>query len=774
MPLPFAPKALPFAVSLVSALLLAAPVNSARAEAMNGAQPCPHATPKTAKNSTPDASTSKPSPDGAIQLSADEARYEPNGQMYLHGDVTLQYGPYQARSDEAVLDQNSDTGSLTGLIRIESDDVYVEGRDATVNLETGAASVKAAAFNLKESGLRGQASEVNRPSETELTVRDGFFTTCQPGDNSWSFAVSEVNLDQESGFGTARHARFQVKDVPVLYVPWFTFPIDDRRKTGFLYPATGSSNTGHGMYLSTPYYFNIAPHMDATLTPSFINERGLHNALEFRHLSPWTHSTLAASYIQKDEYFVGEQRNEGKQTDGERWGLSVDQLIALESVVKGWSGQINYEAVSDNDYLDDLRLGLHVESDSVLSREFASTVVRDDWMLSFQVQAPRSLDDELLPEDLPYQRLPELGLRHISHWAGLSYEWDSRYSYFYRDQSDLVQDDKAIGSRFLHRFQVSLPLRERWGYVEPGVTLDQRDYLLQDFSGPPHLSSSVPFGELDSGLYFDRALAVAEQNYRLSLEPRAYYVYVPRKDQDELPDFDTGYAGFQFEQLFSSRRFTGGDRVADQSRMSLGLTHRWYSREFARELFRLSLAQVSWFKQTQTSLDDQLLPQEDRQYAADLFFPVREYLAFNSAYLWNENWSKTEESLHSASYHSTDYRYVLNLGYRYVADSAALEEGHEQSDTSFIAPLNEAFSVLGRWRFDLENNRTIGTLAGLEYRSCCWRMQLLGQSYLDEDSDISHAMLFRFQLVGLGGFGADKGSMDQIIPGYALREERAF
>jgi lipopolysaccharide assembly outer membrane protein LptD (OstA) len=254
MPLPFALKALPFAVSL----LLLMPGQHACAETQNAAQPCPHSTPRSGKKPAPTPSENKPSPDGSIELSADEARYEPDGQMYLQGDVTLQYGPYQASSDQAVLDQRTDSGSLTGLIRIESKDVYVEGRDATVNLETGAASVQSAAFNLKESGLRGQASEVDRPSETELTVRDGFFTTCQPGDNSWSFAVSEVNLDQASGFGTAKHARFQVKDVPVLYVPWFTFPIDDRRKTGFLYPATGSSNTGHGMYLSTPYYFSAS------------------------------------------------------------------------------------------------------------------------------------------------------------------------------------------------------------------------------------------------------------------------------------------------------------------------------------------------------------------------------------------------------------------------------------------------------------------------------------------------------------------------------------
>lgn len=710
----------------------------------------------------------------AISLSADDANYDPQGLLYLQGDVTLEYGTYQARSGSAVLDQNTRTAHLTGKIEIDSADMQIEGRDATLNLETNAAQVQDASFKLKGTGLRGKARQIERPSESELSVHDGFFTTCAPDDNSWSFAVAEVDLDQEAGFGTARHLRFQIKDVPVFYAPWFSFPIDKRRKTGFLYPSLGSSNTGSGMYLSTPYYFNIAPHMDATLTPSHINQRGLHNGLEFRHLSPWTHSTLALSYIQKDGYFSDEQANLGRQHDGERWGLTFDQLISLESVLKGWSGAINYESVGDNDYLDDLRLGLHVESASNLTREFSSTVVREDWILSLRVQAPKSLDEALLPEERAYQRLPELGLRHTRHWAGLNYSWDSRYSYFYRDQNDLLQEDKTIGSRLLHRLRMSVPLTQRWGYVEPALTLDQSDYFLQDFRGPGHLSRSVSMGEIDSGLYFDRALSVGEQRYRLSLEPRAYYVYVPFKEQDELPNFDTGYVGFQFDQLFSGRRFSGGDRIADQSRMSLGVTHRWYSREQTRELIRLSLAQVSWLKQTRTTVAGQALPQDDRQYAADLHWRARENISFTSAYLWNETWAHTEESLYSVSYHSSDFRNVLNIGYRYVADSAALDQGHEQSDSSVILPLNEALSVLGRWRYDLENNRTIGTLAGVEYRSCCWRIQLLGQSYLDDDADISHAILFRFQLVGIGGFGADKQTMEKIIPGYARREERAF
>ncbi len=719
-------------------------------------------------------SASAPSSDGAMSMSADEASYDPAGQLFLRGEVTLDYGPYRATSEQAVLDQTTQQVRLDGEIRIDSHDLAVRGRDAILNLENGAAEVSNASFQHKSSGLRGQAESVFRQSATDLSVREGFFTSCAPEDKSWSFAVEEVEMDQVSGFGTARHARFQIQEVPVFYAPWFRFPIDDRRHSGFLYPSLGSSNTGSGAYLTTPYYFNIAPHMDATLTPSYIHQRGWHNALEFRHLGSYTYSTLAVSGIEPDEFYATEQRNLGNLHASQRWGLSFDQAQNLASVLEGWSGNLHYEAVSDNDYLEDLSLGLHTGSTTSLRREFQSSIVRDNWLWTLQIQSPKALDETLLPADQPYQTLPELAFNYGDLSGPLSLDMGGRYSYFYRQQSEQLLQDKVIGSRAIHTLRLSVPLRQQWGYLEPAVGLHQSDYFLQDYRGPGHVSRSISISELDGGLYFDRNVRIADAPYRLSLEPRLYYVYVPFREQSLLPEFDSSLLGFQYERLFSARRFSGEDRIADQSRLTLGLTHRWYRPDLGRELGRVSIAQLNWLQQTKTQVAGRTLAPDDQQYAASAQFEPTTRLRVFGDYLWSDTFAITEESHLGFGMHSKDYRNLVNFGLRYVSNRNTTEDAIEQSDSSAIIAMTESLSVLGRWRYDLKNNRTTGTLAGLEYRSCCWRAQLLGQSYLDDKSEISHAILLRFQLTGIGGFGADKEALEQIIPGYALREERAF
>jgi LPS-assembly protein len=763
---------------LVLCLLLAGSV-LAPADRASADNVCPHRPPPDAPDgsvvsdpvTTPDPVRSL---DPVLRLSADVADYDPQGLLFLSGEVTLDYGAYHATSDLAVLDQRRHEARLDGQIRIDSTDLKVQGRDATLNLDTGAAEVSAASFRHPSSGMRGEAERVHRRSERDLSIEDGFFTTCEPEDNSWSFAVAEVELDQESGFGTARHARFQIKGVPVLYVPWFRFPIDDRRQSGFLYPTLGSSNTGSGLFLSTPWYFNIAPHMDATLTPSYIHQRGLHTALEFRHLGAYTYSTLALSGIDRDHYFAERSSTLAHATDPQRWGLTLEQTHSLASVLAGWSGLLHYEAVSDDEYFDDFRLGLHTGNTSMLRRDFETSVVRERWQWSFTVQAPETLDDTLQPEALPYRKLPELTFRFGDEVRGLSLDLAGRYSYFQREQEAQLWPDKVIGSRLVNTLRIGLPQRADWGYLEPALSVHQSDYFLQDYSGPGHLSRTLTVAELDAGLQFERGLRLGAADYRLSLEPRLYYVYVPFREQDLLPEFDSGLLGFQFERLFSARRFSGDDRIADQSRLSAGLTHRWYRPDLGRELARLSVSQVSWYRPTRTRVDGLTLPADQRQYAAALLLAPLPHLQLTGDILWNGSGSRTEESRLGFALHSTDYRTLMNLGYRYVSDRRSTEQGHEQSDTSLIVALSERISVLGRWRYDLQNNRTTGTLAGVEYRACCWRMQLLGQTWLDDDARISNAVLLRFELTGIGSFGTDSEALDQIIPGYAMREARAF
>ncbi|WP_197475184.1 LPS-assembly protein LptD, partial [Oleiphilus sp. HI0079] len=213
---------------------------------------------------------------------ANSVEYRENNRLELEGQVEISKQGYYARSDTAVIDQSKNEAALEGHIVIQGPQMHMTSDSAEVNLTEGSATLHNADFIEPETGLRGRAEMIDQQDELHLTIREGTFTTCQEEVPDWSFSASEIELDQEEGVGSASHARFNILDVPVLYVPWFTFPIDDRRKSGFLYPTIGTSNVDSGLYVSTPYYLNLAPNYDATITPNWIGGRGAYEEVEFR------------------------------------------------------------------------------------------------------------------------------------------------------------------------------------------------------------------------------------------------------------------------------------------------------------------------------------------------------------------------------------------------------------------------------------------------------------------------------------------------------------
>ncbi len=711
-----------------------------------------------------------------VVIFSDEAEYLDNQRLELKGNVEIQQGDYTARGQHALIDQSADQARLDGGIDIVGPELEFSGNQADLNLRNGEAEITDAKFHMPMTGLRGNAKALVRKSSDKLIIQEGSFTTCEPEDPDWAFLADEIELDRETGFGVARHTRFEVNDTPILYVPWFTFPIDDRRKSGFLYPSFGSANTGRGAFVSTPFYWNIAPQADATITPTYINKRGLHTEVEGRHLGSMTRSNLTVSYIESDDYYLSENTN---VDDGERWGLSFEQKLDLEDWVTGWDGAIEYAAVSDNDYLDDLDQGLQIVNTDSLDRRLDMRVAQDNWRLGVLLQQYKSLDEDLDPNEQAYQRLPEINYHQFfrSDHAPMSWydhfdaDWRTQYVYFYRDPDNLLAQDRTHGSRIRHELALRLPLSRTWGFAEAGISVNHADYLLEDY--PPqenHLQRTIPTYEIDSGLYFDRPSRWFNHAYRLTWEPRAYYVYTPAKNQDDIPNFDTSLPSFDYSRVFSAKRFSGDDRIGDNNRISVGFTSRWIDDDNGRERASLSIAQLLHFENREVLLEDLKFEplgksaESDRFIASEFILRPTKALRLSAAGLYDQSRKATQESVARISYRDENYDTIVNLNYRY------LSELHEQGELSSIIPVGESASLLGRWQYDLETNRTIGTLAGIEYQSCCWRFQVLTQRYLTSDSEIDHGILFRFVLHGLGGIGEKDGKMDKLIPGYAARE----
>ncbi|WP_286714521.1 LPS-assembly protein LptD [Marinobacter sp. tcs-11] len=700
-----------------------------------------------------------------LEASALNARYELDSELYLQGDVRLRQGPFQASGAEARYNQQSGELQLQGPLVSRGEGFLLTGQDANYSTQSGQLDINTATFLLHESELRGEASSLSRVSESQVVISDGMITTCGPGQNGWSIVASDIELDQAEGFGTARHVRLEVLDAPVFYWPYITFPIDDRRKTGFLYPQFGSSSAGSGAYLALPYYLNLASHYDATLTPQYIHGRGLFTEVEGRYLSRYGESVLQLGYIDNDSAF----RDESPGENGERWALDFTTRAAFGG---GWSGYGDYSVISDEDYLSDLNRSLEIDQATHLQRRGGVRYYGANQYFEAYLNGYQTIRDRIADVNKPYAQLPEViyGGSLEAGWVEANLE--SQYTWFYRDNETLTGLDKANGQRLRAIPELALPMRALWGFSRPSVSLDYTRYELDDYTqGEASFDRTVPVFEWDNGLYFDRRSSLFDVPYNQTLEPRLYYAWADAEaDQNHIPDFDTGIRSFRFDQLFRRDRFTGGDRVGDANQLTVALTSRFNDLLTGAERARVSVGQVRYFQDREVDLFGEGASDRSRSpLAGELVLNPIDNLELRSSLLWDHETRKTEEGRSQLIFHSEDYRYLATLGHTYSRPDEL-----EQTDIGTVFPVTDQVSAIGRWVWDSQLDRTVGTLAGLEYNNCCWSFQVVHQNYLTDDEELDTRLLFRIELKGLGGSGGASDNIADAIYGYDERERRRF
>lgn len=704
-----------------------------------------------------------------IHASGLNARYEIDRSLFLEGDVSIRQGGFSMQGDQARYDAVSGEVSLNGGLVSRGDGFLLTGDEARYDTASGQFRLNTASFLLHQADMRGTAAALSRVADQQVVIDEGTLTTCAPGRNDWSIVASQIHLDRNEGFGTARHLRLEVMDVPVFYWPWASFPIDDRRKSGFLYPEFGTSNTGTGGYLALPYYFNLAPHYDATLTPQYIHGRGLFTELEGRYLGPYGESVLQLGYIGQDSDY--DREYPGK--DGERWALDFSTGASFGG---GWTGYGDYSVVSDNDYLSDLNRSLDISQATHLRRRGGVSYRDSNQLFEAYLNGYQTVADYIAEPDKPYAQLPELlyGGRAELGLAAASVE--AQYTHFYRDNDLLSGLDRANGQRLRLQPRLALPMRAIWGYAEPSATLDYTHYELVDYDFGGRIDDSrqidrtVPVLEWDSGLYFDRRTELFEVPYNQTLEPRLYYAWADADDdQDEIPDFDSSLRSFSFDELFRRNRFSGGDRVGDANRLTLAVTSRFYDLNDGAERARFSLGQVYHYRDRRVTLDGEGAESRgESPLAGEAVLRPLANLDLRTSLLWDPRLRETEESRSQLVFHSGDYRYLASLGHTYSRDR------FEQADIGGVVPVTDQLSLIGRWVYDSQLDRTAGSLAGIEYSSCCWSVQVVHQNYLTTDEKLDSRMLFQIQLKGLGGSGGASSRISDAIYGFDERQRRRY
>lgn len=774
--------------------------------------------------------------DAPTFIGAKASRYQQEEQIAsLAGDVVMRQGSMQVESDEAALHQAENRGELNGNVRLRDNGALIVGDHAEVQLDTGEAKVDNAEYVLHKSNVRGNALYARRAENAIIRLKDGTYTTCEPSSNAWTVKGNNITLNPATGFGTATNATLRVKDIPILYTPYIYFPIDDRRQSGFLPPTIGASSDT-GFSLLTPYYFNLAPNYDATLYPTYMAKRGLLLEGEFRYLTKSSEGQFGAAYLNDDN----DDRKLESDSKDTRWMINWQNRSGLDERL---TAHVDYTKVSDPYYFKDLKSGQEgVSTHNFLNQQGDLTYRGDSYWARLNVQQYQLTT---ITQITPYARLPQLTLNGTLPFnpGGLKLDYESELVRFDRDLRDgsFVDEDgipqsrldnnvqglaRANGDRLNLAPSISLPLTASYGFVTPKLKYVYTKYdldldaegkrtLLADESYNSSQDRAVPIFSVDSGLYFDRNTNWFGKDYRQTLEPRLYYLYVPNKDQTDIPIFDTGETTFNYASLFRDNRFVGSDRIGDENKLSLGVTNRWIE-DNGLERQRVSFGQAVYFADRKVQLPG--ISYQDRKDAQSDVSPY----ALEYEYRFNRDWRATSDfnwdpdsrSTRSGSamvhYQPEDNPgKIINAGYRYRNDQvrydqttgrwsvgggdATLPDGSvikdyykiQQHDFSVIWPVAPQWSAIGRWQYDYNRDRTLEAFGGFEYDNCCWKLRLINRYWVDYDESTQEVaqnekgdrgVFLQIVLKGLGGVVGQKveSFLDKGIQGYREREDQAF
>ncbi len=680
--------------------------------------------------------------DNNLHFSADFAEAE--GDRYrLWGNVLGQRGAQNLFAEQITYDAGSETAQAQGKVRYRHGEQHLFGTRADMRLSNETGEMSEARFWLLDKHLRGRAETLYLEGPEQMRLQSTLFTTCDKGNEFWRLKAARLWLDQTGNVGIAHHARLELLSVPVFYTPYLSFPLAGR-KTGFLLPTIGESSRS-GDEFSLPWYLNIAPDKDATLTPRYMSKRGVLWDGEFRYLTARSRGDITLAYLPGDKVF-GEDRR----------AISFNHR---GDPAAGWRTSLRYRRVSDDEYLNDFGNQLNVTSITHLESR-ADVGYRDTyWGATVMVQKYQTLDLSRPLTSRPYARLPQIKLDMSTLRIGGGFELDAR--------AELVRFDReagVIGNRIDIQPSISLPMESAAAFLTPQLGFRHTRYSLQRSASDGDASPlrNLPLFSVDSGLFFERNLRGGGRVALQTLEPRLFYLYVPYVDQSELildengasRVFDSSQPLLSIGQMFRDNRFNGADRMGDANQLSAVLTSRFLD-EGGRELARASLGRIFYFSDREVTLPGKAV---ETQLASNWLGEVSTHwtssLSGRLSLEWDEEEGETARGNASVRYHPGP-RSALNLGYRFERDRL------EQTDISLMWPLWKGLSVLGRQRYSLQDSVLLESVAGFEYESCCWIFRALKRRYRVNVSEeqLSDTFWFQLELKGLSSVGRDVESL---------------
>ena len=662
----------------------------------------------------------------------------------MTGGVLLRRGDKLAGADSAIFDPDDRALHLDGNVRYEDPDTQILSDSAEFSYDSGRIVFEGAEFTLGANNARGSADRLLINQQGQLQLDQVSYTTCPPGSKDWELQADDIDLDTRNGVGTARNVKLRFKNIPILYAPYISFPISDARKSGILTPEIGSTGRS-GNELSVPYYWNIAPNYDATITPRLLTERGLQLQTEFRYLTERSDGIITAQYLPNDD-----------QVDRARHMTSINHRTLFRN---GWRNLIDFREVSDDQYFEDLGGSLSLSSITQLNQSVSFDWFTDNMSFFGQVQNYQTLDNALLPTEEPYQRLPQL--LFDGYWP------DQFMGLAAGINAEIVNFDRDVGVtgwRVNLSPQIDLPVSGPGWFIKPAVAFDYTRYELSNTLPGEQTdpTRSLPITSFDSGFVLERTMSGGSRRIQ-TIEPRLLYVHIPHRDQDSLPVFDTIIPDLNLVQLFRKNRFLGVDRIGETDHVSIGITSRILDVSTGKDLFTATIGQTVYLSDRQVTLPgmspDNL---ESSDFIAELQFFLHENLNFDIGHQWGSGNSGTVKSEARLQYRPESNK-ILNVAYRFRRNSL------EQGDLSWSWPIKTQWNFVGRYNYSFRDQEVLEQFFGLEYESCCWGLRMVARQHIStRDGTRDSSVGLQLVLKGMTSVGTAAGKLlERGILGYS-------
>ncbi len=727
-----------------------------------------------------------------VFFSADFMKGRPDRDTALDGSVVLRKDDTVIRADHLRYDHVEDRVQASGQVRINRKGDIFEGPLLDLQLDAFSGFFTAPTYQFLKSDGHGQADSVEFVDDSHSVIHNATYTTCprRPGPQwmpDWILRATRISLDDDLQEGIADGAVLSFKGIPILPIPAISFPLTDKRKSGFLPPTIGVG-TDNGIEITQPYYWNIAPNRDATITPRLMTQRGIDLGGEFRYLEPEYGGAVRANFMPGD-----------KLTGSDRWGVSLSHQGTLQTPIGGVTVGANVNRVSDDYYWRDFTssgasanaianattIAGAAVTQRLLPTDLIATWTQGPFSSAVRALKWQTLQDPASPIIPPYDRAPQISARYgLTNVRGLDWSIDGDLTQF---QADSLRTLQPNAQRAFAAAQISRPWLAPAGFVTPKLQLHAASYQFDAAltNGQRSADSVVPTFSLDSGLVFERETPIFGKNLVQTLEPRAFYVYTPYRDQSQLPNYDTAVNDFNFATIYTENAFVGHDKISDNNLLTLGLATRLLDADTGAQLARFGMAQRLRFEDQRVTLNPTITPQEagfsDILLGASL--NVHESWALDSTVQYN---AKTDESIRStvgARYSPGNYR-VINAAYRHQRNVS------EQLDVSWQWPINNLWGdkgqelgpgrgqgegryySVGRLNYSLNEGRLVDTILGVEYDAGCWLARVVLERVQTSSSTSTGRLMFQMEFVGFTRLGISPlQSLTQNIARYQnLRE----